>query len=277
MENLELIQKTVPSFYYMANCGNSRTGKTTLTKTWINQTPYDVLLICDPNNQYSDLMNEKAQNIGPVELQNAISQIARKLCMLGKKGILVIEDLHLTLKWIQHSLCKSEREARNIIKLLLENLGKYDIKVIVVMHDIDPEIMAKCDLKVFFQTPLTDYAKRTYSKRLNFDLSEIGILPKFHYRFKNGGDIEKGYVEPLPSHQAVEQDKSFGAKTLIQNCSSLIKKVTTLRAAGFKNGQIAELLNVTQKTVENRVNEARHKGANIPDARKTLLIQNSVI
>ena len=275
MEILEVKGEPL-KFNYLAVVGNSGTGKTTFVKRTVNALKWDMLYLCDPNRQYADYtVNDNAVYLSPSELKDALNMIGKKLLLTQKKGILIIEDLSFTLDRICETLQVPLSNAKHLIALLLENFRKYDVKVIVVMHDIDRDIIAKCDAKVFFQTPLNEYKIRQYSKLLNLDLSEIVNLPKFAYLSKNGGDIEKGFVEPLASHVEIERDKSFMVKELLTRCHSLPEKVLVLRLhVGLINSQIAKMLNVDSHTVENRITELRKRGIIIPDARHSFRLEN---
>lgn len=260
----------------MAVVGNSGTGKTTYVKTLLNELEWDKLYLCDPNRQYADYtMNEKAEYISPNELKEALNMIGKRLLLTQKKGVLVVEDLNFTLTRLSETMQISINRAKKIIYLLLENLRKYDVKVIVVMHDIDRDIVAKCDTKVFFQVPLNGYKAKQYSKMYSVDMNEVTSLAKFNYVSKNGGDIEKGHVEPLESHEQIEKDKSFMVNEILAKCRSLAEKVLVLRYhLELKNTEISEMLNVSIGTVEVMVSRLRRRGIPIPDARKSFRLEN---
>ena len=262
-------------FNYLAIVGNSGTGKTTLVKTVLNRLAWDRLYLCDPNRQYSDFtVNENATYISPGELKDALNVIGKRLLLTRKKGVLLIEDLAFTLERLCETLQVNEKKARKVICLLLENLRKYDVKVIVVMHDVDRDIVGKCDTKVFFQTPLNDYAIRQYSNFLNMDMKPIVSLSRFNYLSKNGGDMEHGYVEPLESHMQIEHDKSFMVKEILAKCQSLPQKVLVLRLhLELKNSEIACMLGLDLHTVENLVWRLRRRGVIIADGRKSFALE----
>ncbi|GAJ20295.1 unnamed protein product, partial [marine sediment metagenome] len=115
----------------------SGTGKTTYVKTLLNSLRWDKLYLCDPNRQYADYtMSENAEYISPNELKRALNVIGKRLLLTQKKGVLIIEDLNFTLTRLSETMEISIRRAKKIITLLLENLRKYDVKVIIIMHDI---------------------------------------------------------------------------------------------------------------------------------------------
>jgi ABC-type dipeptide/oligopeptide/nickel transport system ATPase component len=275
MEILEKPQEQF-KFNYLAIVGNSGTGKTTKAKTVINATAHDMLYLCDPNRQYADYTNNgKAVYISPSELKNSLNLIGKKLLLQQKKGVLIIEDLGLTLDRICETLQIPLRRAKHLIGLLLDNFRKYDVKVIVVSHDIDKDLIGKFDVKIFFQTPLSNYAIRKYSKLLGCDLSEIPNLPKYSFFLKNGEKVEYGTVKPLESHQAIERDKSFMVREILAKCRSLPEKVLVLRLhVGLANPEIARNLNVETQTVEVIISRLRKRGIPIPDARRSFRLEN---
>jgi len=264
-------------FNYCAVIGNSGTGKTTYVKTLLGSVSYDELYLCDPNRQYGDFISQDhAAYISPNELKGALNLLGKRLVLQQKRGILVIEDLRFALDRLSEVLGISLRKAEGIIKLLLENLRKYDVKVVLVTHEIDRDLVAKCDTKVFFQVPLSSYKIRQYTKLFEVDMSEVTTLKPFHYIMKNG-DLtpQKGYVEKLASHEQIERDKSFMIKDLLEKCNSLAEKVLVLRFhLDFGNMKVAEILNIDRHTVENLVWRLRKRGIPIPDARRNLNLQN---
>lgn len=263
------------NFNYAAIIGNPGTGKTTFAKTLLNGLVWDRLFLVDPNRQYSDYtMNQNATYISPQELRGAMNIIGKKLLLQQKKGCLVIEDLKFTIDRLCETLQIKEKKAKNIITLLIENLRKYDVKIIVVMHDVDLDIVQKCDFKVFCQLPLTSYKIREYSKLLGIDMNRVNGLAKYDYLSKNGGDIETGHIEPLESHMAIEKDKSFMVKELLAQCHSLAEKVLILRLhVELKNSEIAKTLNVDLHTVENLIWRLRKRNIPIPDARHSFRLE----
>ena len=260
----------------MAVVGNSGTGKTTYVKTLLNSLNWDKLYLCDPNRQYGEYtLNEHAEYISPNELKGALNMIGKRLLLKQQTGVLVIEDLNFTLSRLTETLQISINRAKKLITLLLENLRKYNVKVLVVMHDIDDAIVGKCDTKVFFQVPLTQYKVRKYSKIFNLNMAEIVSLSKYHYVLKNGHEAERGHIDALDSHQQIEQDKSFMVKQLLAKCTSLPEKVLILRFhLELKNYEIAEMLNVEVNTVEVVVSRLRKRGIPIPDARRSFRLEN---
>lgn len=264
-------------FNYMSVVGNSGTGKTTFVKRLLNSLKYDQLYLCDPNRQYGDYTSQdNATYISPEELRKAIDVIGKRLLLQQKRGVMVVEDMRFTLERLKEVLGVSLSKAKNIIKLLLENLRKYDIKTVIVMHEIDRAIVAKCDTLVFFQVPLSTYQIRTYSEIFKVDLKEVADLKPFHYLMKNGdGDPERGRVEKLESHEFIERDRSFMAKDLLAKCNSLAEKVLVLRLhLDLSNTEISNILNVQRNTVEVLVSRLRKRGIAIPDARRNLNLQN---
>ncbi len=263
-------------FDYLAVIGNSGTGKTTFVKRLLNDLEYDRLYLVDPNRQYADFtVTDKAEYISPSELKQAMNTIGKRLLLTQKKGVMVIEDLNFTLDRLSETMQISINRAKKIIFLLLENLRKYDVKVIVVMHDVDRDIVAKCDTKIFFQTPLTNYKVRQYSNMYSMDMNRVLTLPKFNYLLKNGGDAETGHVEPLESHEQIEKDKGFMVKEMLSKCRSLAEKVLVLRYhLQLKNPEISEMLNIQTETVEVVVSRLRKRGIPIPDARKSFRLEN---
>ena len=274
MEILE--NKEELKFNYLAVVGNSGTGKTTFVKETLNALKWDSLFLCCPNRQYADYtIKDNAVYLSPSELKDSLNHIGKKLLLQGKKGVLVIEDLSLTLNRIAENLSCTEKKAKQLIALLLENFRKYDVKVIVIMHDIDKDLIGKFDAKVFFQTPLTQYQVKKYSVELGFSFLEVPILPKYTYVIKNGEKVEHGTIKPLESHQAIERDKSYGANEILTKCRSLPEKVLVLRLhLGFNNAQIADKLNVQRSTVDETISRLRKRNLAIPDARKTLRLEN---
>lgn len=267
-------------FNYLAIIGNSGTGKTNFAKTVINQTPYDMLYLCDPNRQYADYtVNDNASYISPSELKDALNLIGKRLLLQQKKGILVIEDLNLTISRISETLGCTEKHAKQLIALLLENFRKYDVKVIVILHDLnDTEInklVEKCDTKVFFQTPLSTYQINKYTKELGFSLLEVPVMPKFTYVMKQGDNVTHNTTKALESHMAIEHDKGFMVKELLAKCRSLPEKVLVLRLhVGLKNSEIAQQLDVQRSTIDETVSRIRKRGIPIKDARCSLRLEN---
>ena len=263
-------------FNYLAVIGNSGTGKTTYVKRLLNSMEWDKLYLCDPNRQYAEFLNEgNAEYITPNELKGALNIIGKRLLLMQKKGVMVIEDMNFTLSRLQETLQISRNRAKKIIFLLLENLRKYGVKVILVMHDIDRDLVGKCDLKVFFQVPLSQYKTRQYSKLFGIDMNEVVSLPQFNYLSKNGAETERGHVEALQSHTEIERDKSFMIKDMLRKCRSLPEKVLLLRYhLELKNYEIAKMLNVEINTVEVVVSRLRKRGIPIPDARRSFRLEN---
>lgn len=266
----------IEKFSYLAVVGNSGTGKTTYVKTLLNSLKWDQLYVVDPNRQYADFMTtDKAAYITPNELKSAMNVIGKKLLLTQKKGIIVIEDLNFTLSRLSETLQISINKAKNILYLLLENLRKYDVKVVLVMHDIDQDLVGKCDLKVFFQVPLSPYKVRAYSSVFGMDMNEVVGLPHFSYLSKNGSEVEHGHIDPLASHEQIEKDKSFMIKDMLSKCRSLSEKVLVLRYhLELRNTEIAKTLNVDLHTVENLVWRLRKRGIPIPDMRKSFRLEN---
>lgn len=264
------------SFSYLAVVGNSGTGKTTYVKTMLNAIKWDQLYVVDPNRQYGDFMREdNAAYITPNELKAALNVIGKKLLLTQKKGILVIEDLNFTLSRLSETLQISTNKAKNILYLLLENLRKYDVKVILVMHDIDRDLVGKCDTKVFFQVPLSNYKVREYSAVFGMDMNEVVRLPHYSYVSKNGSEMERGHIEALESHEQIEKDKSFMIRDILSKCRSLSEKVLVLRYhLEMKNTEIASRLNINTNTVEVIVSRMRKRGIPIPDARKSFRLES---
>lgn len=263
------------SFNYLAVVGNSGTGKTTFVKTVLNALEWDQLYLSDPNRQYGDFIEDNATYITPNKLKRALNVIGKRLLLMQKKGVLVIEDLNFTLSRLSETLEISRNRAKKIIYLLLENLRKYDVKVILVMHDIDRDLVGKCDTKVFFQVPMSQYKVRQYTKLFNVDMNEVLNLARFSYISKNGAEMERGHVEVLESHQQIEKDKSFMIKDVLRKCRSLAEKVLVLRFhLDLKNTQIAETLKIDIHTVENLVWRLRKRGIPIPDARRNFRLEN---
>lgn len=263
------------SFNYLAVVGNSGTGKTTYVKTLLNSLDYDQLYICDPNRQYGDFIDQNATYITPNELKAALNVIGKRLLLRQKKGVLVIEDMNFTLSRLSETLQISRNKAKKIIYLLLENLRKYDVKVILVLHDIERDLVGKCEAKVFFQVPLSQYKVRQYTKIFGLDMNEVVSMPAYHYIMKNGHEAERGQIEVLESHQQIESDKSFMIKDVLRKCRSLVEKVLVLRFhLELKNMEIAETLNIDIHTVENLVWRLRKRGIPIPDARKSFRLEN---
>lgn len=260
-------------YNYCAIIGNSGTGKTTWLKRELATLPYDMAYFCTPNREYGDLTGDRAQYIGPVELQNAINFIGKKLLFQKKKGVLVIEDLGLTIRDLSEVLKVTEKKAKRIITLLLENLRKYDVKILIAMHDIDEDIVGKCDLKVFFQVPFNDYKIRKYSAIYGLDLREIRNLPKYHYVIKNGSEeVVKACVLELKSHKAIENDKQGLVNERLKECGSLRAKILVLRNQGQqRNYDIAKTLNIERHTVETEIWKIRKRGIAIPDGRRSFL------
>ncbi len=263
-------------FNYLAVVGNSGTGKTTFVKTLLNSLEWDQLYVCDPNRQYGDFMLEdNVTYITPNELKGALNVIGKRLLLMQKKGLLVIEDMNFTLNRLSEVLQISVNKAKKIIYLLLENLRKYDVKVVLVMHDIDRDLVGKCDTKVFFQVPLSQYKVRQYGKIFGIDMNDVVRLARFNYISKNGSELETGQIEVLESHEQIEKDKSFMIKDILRKCRSLAEKVLVLRFhLELKNGEIAETLNIDVHTVENLVWRLRKRGIPIPDARKSFRLEN---
>ena len=215
MEILE--EKTKIEFNYGAIVGNSGTGKTTYVKTLLNAMSWDQLYIVDPNRQYADFTNtDKAVYITPGELKAALNVIGKRILLSQKKAILIIEDLTFTIDRLSETLQISTNKAKKIIFLLLENLRKYDVKVIVVMHDIDIDIVGKCDFKVFFQVPLTAYKAKMYGCLFGLDMNEVKTLMPYHYVSLSKNETKRGFIEPLESHVAIEKDKGFMVNELLQ-------------------------------------------------------------
>ena len=269
-------QEKAIQFNYLAVVGNSGTGKTTYVKTLINRLVWDQLFLCDPNRQYADYtINDNAVYLSPSELKDSLNLIGKKLLMQNKIGVLIIEDLGLTLSRISETLQISEKRAKHLIALLLDNFRKYGVKVIVIAQDIDKDLIGKFDTKVFFQIPLNNYSVKKYSKLFGCDLSEVPTLPKFAYVLKNGEPLQHGTVEPLESHAAIEKDKGFMVKEILAKCRSLNEKVLVLRLhVGLSNPEIAEKLNVQVNTVEVIISRLRKRGVAIPDARKSFRLEN---
>ena len=263
-------------FNYCAIIGNSGQGKTTFLKEELATLNYDMAYFCTPNREYGDLTGDKAKYIGPVELQNAINFIGKSLLFQKKKGVLVIEDLGLTIRDLSEVLKITEKKAKQIILLLLENLRKYDVKILVAMHDIDEDITGKCDLKVFFQVPLNDYKVRKYSALYGLDLREVRDLAKYHYIVKNGSEeIVKVCVLELKSHKAIENNKDFQVNERLKECGSLRAKILVLRNQGQqRNCDIAKTLNIERHTVETEIWKIRKRGIVIPDARRSFQLEN---
>lgn len=275
MEILEMEQQQF-KFNYLGIVGNSGTGKTTLAKQQINALVPDMLYLCDPNRQYADYtVNDNAVYISPGELRDALNMIGKKLLLQGKKGVLVIEDLGLTIQRITETLNCTEKKAHQLIGLLLDNFRKYDVKVIVIMQDIDKELIGKFDAIAFFQLPLGTYAIKKFSKILNCDLKEIPELPRYAYFLKTSESVGYGTVKPLASHQAIERDKGFMVNEILAKCRSLPEKILVLRLhLGLKNPEIAQKLNVETHTVETEIYRLRQKGIPINDGRKSFRLEN---
>jgi len=266
----------VENFNYMAVIGNSGMGKTTMVKTILRQTKYDKLYLVDPNRQYSDFVrDDNAEYITPSELKTALNVIGKRLLLTQKKGIMVIEDLAFTLNRLCETLAINQNQAKKLIYLLLENFRKYDVKVIVVMHDVDRDIVAKCDTKVFFQTPISQYKVRQLTSLYGVPMQEVLALQKFQYISKNGGDVERGKIEALASHMEIERDKSFMIRDVLRQCRSLAEKVLVLRFhLQLRNTEIAQNLSIDLHTVENLVWRLRKRGIPIPDMRKSFRLEN---
>lgn len=264
------------NFNYLVVVGNSGTGKTTYVKTLLNSLDYDQLYVVDPNRQYGDFMTEdNATYITPNELKEALNVIGKRLLLQQRKGLLVIEDMNFTLSRLSETLQISVNKAKQIIYLLLENLRKYDVKVILVMHDIDRDLVGKCDTKVFFQVPINQYKVRQYSALFGIDMNEVVSLPHYSYLSKNGGDLERGQIQALASHEQIEKDKSFMIKDVLRKCRSLAEKVLVLRFhLELKNSEISETLNIDIHTVENLVWRLRKRNIPIPDARRSFRLEN---
>lgn len=263
-------------FDYMAVIGNSGTGKTTLVKTMLNSLKWDKLYLVDPNRQYAEYIEtEKAEYITPNELKAALNIIGKRLLLKQQKGIMVIEDMNFTLSRLQETLGISLNHAKKIIGLLLENLRKYNVKVILVLHEIDRELIGKCDLKVFFQTPMSQYQIRQLTNLYGVPMSEVVTLQKFNYLSKNGSEVERGKIEVLESHMQIEKDKSFMIRDVLRKCRSLAEKVLVLRFhLEMRNNEIADTLKVDLHTVENLVWRLRRRGIPIPDARRNFRLEN---
>lgn len=263
-------------FNYLAVVGNSGTGKTTLVKQILNSLKWDSLFLCDPNRQYADYtINDNATYLSPSELHDALNRIGKKLLLQGKTGVLVIEDLGLTIQRITETLSVTEKKAKQLIALLLDNFRKYDVKVIVISQDVDKDLIGKFDTKVFFQTPLNQYQVKKYGHDLDLNLNDVPMLPRFNYLLKSQEKIERGIVQPLESHQAIEKDKGFMVKEILAKCRSLPEKVLVLRLhLGLSNPEIAEKLSIQTDTVKEIVSRLRKRGLPIPDARKTFRLEN---
>lgn len=211
----------------------------------------------------------------PGELKAALNVIGKRMLLTQKKAVLVIEDLSFTIERLAESLQISSCKAKKIIFLLLENLRKYDVKVIVVMHDIDADIVVKCDFKVFFQVPLTTYKAKVYSALFSLDMTEIKTLPQYQYVCKGRTETQRGTVTALESHAAIEKDKSFMVKEMLGKCRSLVEKVLVLRLhLEMANSEIAKTLNLELHTVENLVYKIRKRGIAISDARRNFRLEN---
>lgn len=259
--------------YYKLVLGNSRTGKTTYAKTYVKSFKDKgvKVLVCDPNREWSDLADV---DVGPTELFQAITKIAKPLLFERKEGILVIEDIGLTLQSMAMALFNKNSEyhinkCKEAVKLILENAAKYRVKVMIIAHrlvptEIDETMWKQFDTKVVFATPLTRYGKvlTTFS---GLDPEEVEHMKRFNYFKLSEEGITKGVVERFASHVRIENDRNFQVRFMLKKLNTNAEKVAFLKIhLSMTPKQIADTLDISLEMVYTYCARLRKWGLDIP-------------
>lgn len=263
--------------YYMLALGNSRHGKTTYSKTYVKSLKNQgvQVLVCDPNREWSDLADV---DIGPTELFQGITRIAKPLLFERKEGILVIEDIGLTLQSMAIALFNAAtnyhiNKCKEAIKLILENAAKYRLKVLIIAHrlvptEIDETMWKQFDTKIIFNTPLTKYGKILISFD-GLNPEEVESKKKYHYiKSSIEEGVSEGVVKPLGSHVKIENDRNFQVRFMLKKLKTNAEKVAFLQMhLNMNTARIAETLEISENAVYVYRSRLRRWGLEVPDKR----------
>jgi len=253
--------------------GASGTGKTTLVKEVILNSDFNKVVVFSLTRQFKDLQVFHGLTVEYYDDVEAFKKYITKRIVIdyikGYNTAIVVDDLN-------RLVAEKGKEVMECLNIALTNVRKYKGKVFIICHEIEDvsdilrHMGASASVNTWFLSRLavSEYRARSIPRRLG--------IPELREAFRRVRDLDTGefimvnrdmhriievHVEPLPSHIAVEECRSwiiveYTAKDM--RLSDLI--VAFRREYGLHYKEIAELLGTTPKYVSKVLAHARRTG-----------------